>query len=143
MGSNLLNALRLGGVRRPVPHDRVDDLQPLSRQRLERLAVRHAPLSAPGVAAAPFPSVRVKQLHENMGRFFSLLFPWRLRPAVSYQSSGAASAPGGNTPPGASTGQGQTAIWRRPIGGASGLARIVGNAPNARPRNLSMVYFEL
>ena len=33
----------------PVPHDRVDDLQPLSCQRLERLAVRHAPLSAPSV----------------------------------------------------------------------------------------------
>ena len=23
------------------------------------------------------PSVRVRQLHENMSRFFSLLFPWR------------------------------------------------------------------
>ena len=27
-----------------------------------------------------------------------ITWPWRLRPAVSYQSSGAASAPGGNTP---------------------------------------------
>lgn len=43
MGSNLFRVLRLGGVGNPVPHDRVDDLQPLSRQRLERLAVRHAP----------------------------------------------------------------------------------------------------
>ena len=55
MSSNLLGALRLGGVGHPVPHGRVDDLQPLSRQRLERLAVRHAPLSAPGVVVAPSP----------------------------------------------------------------------------------------
>ena len=53
MGSNLFGALRLGGVGHPVPHDRVDDLQPLSCQRLERLAVRHAPLSAPSVVIAP------------------------------------------------------------------------------------------
>lgn len=52
MGSNLFGALRLGGVGHPVPHDRVDDLQPLSCQRLERLAVRHAPLSAPSVVIA-------------------------------------------------------------------------------------------
>lgn len=55
MGSNLLGALRLGGVGHPVPHDRVDDLQPLSRQRLERPAVRHDPLSAPGVVVVPSP----------------------------------------------------------------------------------------
>lgn len=48
-----------------------------------------------------------------------------------------------NTLPGPSTGQGQTAIRRRPIGGSSELARIVGNAPNARRRNLSMAYFRL
>lgn len=42
--------LRLGGLGHPVPYDRVGDLQPLSRQRL---AVRHAPLSAPGVVVAP------------------------------------------------------------------------------------------
>ena len=52
-------------------------------------------------------------------------------------------APPVATPPGPSTGQGQTAIRRRPIGGPSGLARIVGNAPNARHRNLSMAYFRL
>ena len=34
-------------------------------------------------------------------------------------------------------------IRRRPTGGPSGLARIVGNAPNAYHRNLSMVYFRL
>ena len=39
-----------------------------------------------------------------------------------------------------SSGQGQTVIRRRPIGGPSGLARIVGNAPNARRRSLSVVY---
>ena len=65
------------------------------------------------------------------------------RPAVSYQSFGAASAFGGNTPPGPSSGQGQTAIRRRSIGGPSGLARIVGNAPNARHRSLSAAYLEL
>lgn len=42
-----------------------------------------------------------------------------------------------------SSGQGQTAIRRRPIGGPSGLARIVGNAPNARHRSLSAAYLEL
>lgn len=46
-------AFRLGGLGHPVPHDRVGDLQPLSRQRFERLAVRHAPFSAPGVVVAP------------------------------------------------------------------------------------------
>ena len=46
-------------------------------------------------------------------------------------------------PPGPSSGQGQTAIRRRPIGGPSGLARIVGNAPNARHRSLSAAYLEL
>ena len=46
-------------------------------------------------------------------------------------------------PPGTSSGQGQTAIRRRPIGGPSGLARIVGNAPNARHRSLSATYLEL
>lgn len=55
MSSNLLGALRLGGVGHPVPHGRVDDLQPLSHQRLERLALWHAPLSAPGVVVAPSP----------------------------------------------------------------------------------------
>lgn len=50
VGSNLVDALWLGGVRHPVPHDRTDDLQPLSWRRLERLAVRHVSLSAPGVA---------------------------------------------------------------------------------------------
>ena len=52
-------------------------------------------------------------------------------------------APPVATPPGPSTGQGQTAIRRRPIGGPSGLARIVGNAPNARHRILSIAYFRL
>ena len=77
MGSNLFGALRLGGVGHPVSHDRVDDLQSLSRQRLERLAVRHAPLPAPRVVVAPSPLCPVRQLHENMSRFFSLLLPWR------------------------------------------------------------------
>ena len=39
-----------------------------------------------------------------------------------------------------SSGQGQTAIRRRPIGGPSGLARIVGNAPNTRHRSSSVAY---
>ena len=72
-----------------------------------------------------------------------ITWPWRPRPAVSYRSFGAASASGGNTPPGPSSGQGQTAIRRRPIGGPSGLARIVGNAPNARHRSSSMAYLRL
>ena len=42
-----------------------------------------------------------------------------------------------------SSGQGQTAIRRRPIGGPSGLARIVGNAPNARHRSSSVAYLRL
>ena len=42
-----------------------------------------------------------------------------------------------------SSGQGQTAIRRRPIGGPSGLARIVGNAPNARHRSSSAAYLRL
>ena len=49
-------------------------------------------------------------------------------------------APPVATPPGPSSGQGQTAIRRRPIGGPSGLARIVGNAPNARHRSSSVAY---
>ena len=47
------------------------------------------------------------------------------------------------TPPRALEGQGQTAIRGRPIGGPSGLARIVGNAPNARHRSSSMAYLGL
>ena len=46
-------------------------------------------------------------------------------------------------PPGPSSGQGQTAIRRRPIGGPSGLARIVGNAPNARHRDSLVAYLGL
>ena len=46
-------------------------------------------------------------------------------------------------PPRPSSGQGQTAIRRRPIGGPSGLARIVGNAPNARHRSSSVAYYGL
>ena len=42
-----------------------------------------------------------------------------------------------------SSGQGQTAIRRRPIGGPSGLARIVGNAPNTRHRSSSVAYLGL
>ena len=52
-------------------------------------------------------------------------------------------APPVATPPGPSSGQGQTAIRRRPIGGPSGLARIVGNAPNARHRSSSVAYLGL
>ena len=52
-------------------------------------------------------------------------------------------APSVATPPGPSSGQGQTAIRRRPIGGPSGLARIVGNAPNARHRNSPVAYLRL
>lgn len=44
--------LRLGGLGHPVPYDRVGDLQPLSRQRFECLAVRYASFSAPGVVVA-------------------------------------------------------------------------------------------
>lgn len=39
-----------------------------------------------------------------------------------------------------SSGQGQTAIRRRSIGGPSGFARIVGNAPNTRHRSSSVAY---
>lgn len=46
-------------------------------------------------------------------------------------------------PPGPSSGQGRTAIRRRPIGGPSGLARIVGSAPNARHRSSSVAYLGL
>lgn len=55
-------------------------------------------------------------------------------PAVSYQSFGAASVLGGNTPR-ALEGQGHTAIRGRPIGGPSGLGQTVGHAPNARHRS--------
>ena len=41
------------------------------------------------------------------------------------------------------SGQGQTAIRRRPIGGPSELARIVGNAPNACLRGSSVAYLRL
>lgn len=44
----------------------------------------------------------------------------------------------GNTPR-PSSGQGQAAIRRRAIGGLSGLARVVDNAPNTRHRSLSAV----
>ena len=49
-------------------------------------------------------------------------------------------APPVATPPGPSSGQGQTAIRRRSIGGPSGFARIVGNAPNTRHRSSSVAY---
>lgn len=49
--------LRLGGLGHPVPHDRLGDLQPLSRQRFECLAVWYSPFSAPGVVVAPLTSL--------------------------------------------------------------------------------------
>ena len=52
-------------------------------------------------------------------------------------------APPVATPPGPSSGQGRTAIRRRPIGGPSRLARIVGSAPNARHRSSSVAYLGL
>ena len=63
-------------------------------------------------------------------------------PAVSYQSFGAASVLGGNTPR-ALEGQGHAAIRGRPIGGPSGLGQTVGHAPNTRHRSSSMAYLRL
>ena len=71
-----------------------------------------------------------------------ITWPWRPRPAVSYQSFGAASASGGNAP-WPSSGQGRTAIRGRPIGGPSGLGQTVGHAPNAHHRSSSMAYLRL
>lgn len=43
----------LRDVRNLVPHDRVDYLEPLSRDGLQRFAVRHAPVAAARVIFAP------------------------------------------------------------------------------------------
>lgn len=63
-----------------------------------------------------------------------ITWPWPPGPAVSYQSFGAASVLGGNTPR-ALEGQGRTAIRGRPIGGPSAHGQTVGHAPNARHRS--------
>ena len=45
----------LRDVRNLVPHDGVDHFEPLSRDGLARLAVRHAAVAAPRVVLAPPP----------------------------------------------------------------------------------------
>ena len=90
---------------------------------------------------------RVQELSlppEEVFAFFAeaQTWPWPPGPAVSYQSFGAASVLGGNTPR-ALEGQGQTAIRGRPIGGPSGLGQTVGHAPNDRHRSSSMAYLRL
>lgn len=70
-------AFRLGGLGHPVPHDRVGDLQPLSRQRFERLAVRHAPFSAPGVVVAPSSLCPGKVVAREYEQVLQPLLPWR------------------------------------------------------------------
>ena len=45
--------------------------------------------------------------------------------------------------PGPLRGKDRRPIRRRPIGGLSGLARIVGNAPNVRHRSSSVAYLKL
>lgn len=49
----LMRRTGLRDVRNLVPHDRVDHLEPLSRDGLQRLAVRHASGAAARVALAP------------------------------------------------------------------------------------------
>ena len=76
-GNPLYAAETLRDVRNLVPHDRVDHLQPLSRDGLERLAVRHAAGAAPGAVPAPAP-VRARQaVAREYEGFFSCLFPCR------------------------------------------------------------------
>ena len=70
------------------------------------------------------------------------IFPAHLFLRALCCDEGSWSGGGGNTPR-ALEGQGQTAIRGRPIGGPSGLARIVGNAPNDRHRSSSMAYLGL
>ena len=212
----------LRDVQSLVPHDRVDHLVPLSRDGLQRLAVRHASGAAARVVLAPSaigPGEAVAREDEQVlqaladlvddegsgnsakreSSSHSLLatgllastspsrvathaqcddfptsspmtVPGLLGGAMAVSSNrqadrepslrhphylAVAPAPGSflsvvrsggrlrwQHPPGPSSGQGQTAIRRRPIGGPSGLARIVGNAPNARHRSLSAAYLE-
>lgn len=49
----LMRRTGLRGVRNLVPHDRVDHLEPLSRDGLQRRAVRHASGAAARVVLAP------------------------------------------------------------------------------------------
>lgn len=51
----LMRRTGLCDVRNLVPHDRVDHLEPLSRDCLQRFAVRHAATAAPRVVLAPPP----------------------------------------------------------------------------------------
>mgnify|MGYP000336912157 CR=1 FL=1 len=51
----LMRRTGLRDVRNLVPHDRVDHLEPLSRDGLQRFAVRHAAVAAPRVVLAPPP----------------------------------------------------------------------------------------
>ena len=67
----------LRDVRNLVPHDRVDHLEPLSRDGLRRFAVRHAAVAAPRVVPALAP-IRARQaVARECERFFSRLFPCR------------------------------------------------------------------
>ena len=49
----LMRRTGLRDVRDLAPHDRVDHLEPLPRDGLQRLAVRHAAVAAPRVVLAP------------------------------------------------------------------------------------------
>ena len=49
----LLPRRPLGCARNLVPHDRADHLEPLPRNGLQGLAVRHAPVAAARVVVAP------------------------------------------------------------------------------------------
>lgn len=49
----LMRRTGLRDVRNLVPHDRVDHLEPLSRDGLQRLAVRHVSGAAARVVLAP------------------------------------------------------------------------------------------
>lgn len=55
----------LRDVRDLVPHDRVDHLQPLSRDGLERLAVRHAAVAVPCVILDPYCPFVVVGMHSK------------------------------------------------------------------------------
>ena len=120
---------RLVVVRRDVrPVRRLPDVEPYDDFRPSRWC--HGGILQSSGRSEALPATPTLPGRGARARQFPISRPGRRAPPVA-------------TPPGPSSGQGRTAIRRRPIGGPSGLARIVGSAPNARHRSSSVAYLGL
>lgn len=119
--------VRVGGARQhpavsgrdTFPEERLPDIEPDDGFRHSKWC--HGGILRSVGRSEPLPATPALPGRGACDRRFPISRPERRAPPVA-------------TPPGPSAGQGRTAIRRRPIGGPSGLARIVGDASNARHR---------